>query len=182
MTYPDSGQPEQFAAPDQYARPGPATTAHQPADQVFQPAVQLPAGPEFTPASHSAPLAPPPVAPRGKTGLIVLSVLAAVFLATAGVFGVLYSDALGRNDRLSAQLAEKEKEVTDSGKKLEDARDEASKAKDAAQVAETGRKRAEDDGATMVKCRNAARSLREAVFAQDEGRADKAFLDVVATC
>ncbi|CCH33936.1 hypothetical protein BN6_66990 [Saccharothrix espanaensis DSM 44229] len=206
MTYPNSGRPEnqpQYPLPDQYGTPGPATTApqpaaplyqptdqgfqptdqgFQPAEQVFQPAVQLPAGPEFQPTGQSAPAGPPPVPPRKKTGLIVLSVLAVVFFATAGVFGVLYAEKVSENDRVSTQLADKEKELTDSGTKLKDAQDEASKAKDAAQIAETGRKRAEDDGAGMVKCRDAARALREAIFAKDEGRADKAFLDVVANC
>ncbi|MEV0680643.1 hypothetical protein AB0I60_29420 [Actinosynnema sp. NPDC050436] len=185
MTYPNPGQPENqphFPVPDQYGGPGPATTAYQPVDQVFQPSAHLPAGPEFPPAGPSATPGPAPAAPRKKTGLVVLSVLTVLFFATAGVFGVLYSDATGENSRISAQLADKEKELTDSGKKLKDAQDEASKAKDAAQVAETGRKRAEDDGAAMVKCRDAARGLRDAIFAQDKARIEKALLDIVGIC
>ncbi|MEU4803132.1 hypothetical protein [Actinosynnema sp. NPDC023587] len=185
MSYPNSGQPENpphFPVPDQYGQSGPTSTGYQPADQVFQPSVQLPTGSEFPLGGPSAQSGPPPAAPRKKTGLIVLSVLAVLFFATAGVFGVLYSNEVSENSGLSTQLADKEKQLTDSGTKLKDAQDEASKAKDAAQVAETGRKRAEDDGAAMVKCRDAARSLREAIFAQDKGRVEKALLDVVGTC
>ncbi len=173
--------PAQVPPQPQVAQPqAPQPTA---AYQVFQPAVELPAGPEFHPVGPPpAESAPTVGAPRKKTGLVVTAVLAVLFFATAGVFGVLYSNQVGQNDRLSGQLAEKEKELDNSAKQLKDAQDETSKAKDAANVAESGRKRAEDQSAGMVKCRDAARVLREAIFAKDVPKADAAFLDVVANC
>ncbi|WP_433263315.1 hypothetical protein ACQPZF_31865 [Actinosynnema sp. CS-041913] len=206
MTYPDSERPDNPPPPsvpvlEPYGLPGEtradqSTAAHQPgadqgfqvgssayrpgAEQSFQPAVQLPTTSEFTPATP--PDAEPEPPRKKKTGLVVATVLAVLFFATAGVFGVLYSNEVGQNDRLTGQLADKEKQLTDSGKQLKDAQDEASRAKDAVEVAENARKRAEDDGAAMVKCRDAARALREAVFANDDPKGEQAFLDVFANC
>ncbi|WP_147455247.1 hypothetical protein [Saccharothrix australiensis] len=136
------------------------------------------------PGAAVPPAAGPSDAPRPakKTGLVVLSVLVVLFFATAGVFGVLYSNEVGENDRLVGRLADKEKALSDSGEQLKDTRDELSRAKDSVEIAENARRRAEDDGAAMVKCRDAARALREAVFANDDPKGEKAFVDVFAHC
>ncbi|CAL9377401.1 hypothetical protein SUDANB95_00985 [Actinosynnema sp. ALI-1.44] len=202
MTYPDSGRPENPPSfpvlepyslhPEQVAQvqpTAPATPtggfpAATPAD-AFQPAT--PAG--FQPATPAGGFPAPaagesgaPAAPRKKTGLIVLSVIAVVFFATAGVFGILFANESSRNDRLTGQVAEKDKQVSESAKQLKDARDETTKAKDAQKSAESARKRAEDDSASAAECRDAARALREAIIAEDEPRADQAARDLFTTC
>ncbi|NUT95076.1 MAG: hypothetical protein HOY78_23945 [Saccharothrix sp.] len=206
MTYPDSGRPEnppsfpvlepyglhpeQVAQPPQtpaagfaqpgtpaggFAQPGPAgQSAYTPTG--FDPTGNSTHGP--TPGAVAVAVA----APRKKTGLIVLSIIAVLFFATAGVFGVLFANESSRNDQLTGQVAEKEKQVTDSAKQLKDAKDETTKAKDAQKSAETARKRAEDDSATIAKCRDAARSLREALIAEDDGKADQALRDLFTIC
>lgn len=208
MTYPDSGRPEnppsfpvlepyglhpeQVAQPPQtpaagFAQPGtPAGGFAQPGP-VGQTGGQTSFTPTgFDPTGNSTPApAPTPgavAAPRKKTGLIVLSIIAVLFFATAGVFGVLFANESSRNDQLTGQVAEKEKQLTDSAKQLKDAKDETTKAKDAQKSAETARKRAEDDSATIAKCRDAARSLREALIAEDDGKADQAVRDLFTIC
>ncbi|MEU7531245.1 hypothetical protein AB0A74_36325 [Saccharothrix sp. NPDC042600] len=199
MTYPDSGRPENPPSfpvleayslhPEQVAQVQPTPPA-TPADgfapatptDVFQPAA--PTGfPPATPAGgFPSPTAGESGAPRKKTGLIVLSIIAVVLFATAGVFGILFANESSRNDRLTGQVAEKEEQVSESAKQLKDARDETAKAKDAQKSAESARKRAEDDSASAAKCRDAARALREAVIAEDEPRADQAARDLFTTC
>ncbi|GAA0229028.1 hypothetical protein GCM10010492_29270 [Saccharothrix mutabilis subsp. mutabilis] len=203
MTYPDSGRPENPPSfpvlepyslhPEQVAQVQPTAPA-TPADgfaPATPPGVFPPATPTdgFQPATPAGGFPPPtsvasgaPAAPRKKTGLVVLSIIAVVFFATAGVFGILFANESSRNDRLTGQVAEKEKQVSDSAKQLKDAQDEAAKAKDAQKSAETARKRAEDDSASAAKCRDAARALREAIMSEDDPRADQAALDLFTTC
>lgn len=194
MTYPDSGRPENqpsFPVLEPYSlHPGQVA-------QVQPTAPTTPAGgfPAATPTDGFAPATPaggfpPPIAgepgapaaPRKKTGLIVLSIIAVLFFATAGVFGILFANESSRNDRLTGQVAEKEKQVSDSAKQLKEAQDETAKAKEAQKSAETARKRAEDDSATAAKCRDAARALREAIVAEDDPKADQAVRDLFTTC
>lgn len=132
----------------------------------------------FEPRAQGTPVP----APRKKTGLIVLSIITVLFFAAAGVFGILFANESSRNDRLTADVAAKEKQVSDSAKQLKDAQDETAKAKDAQKAAETARKRAEDDSASVAKCRDAARTLREAIIAEDDPKADQAFRDLFTTC
>ncbi|MEJ2856093.1 MULTISPECIES: hypothetical protein [unclassified Saccharothrix] len=202
MTYPDSGRPENPPSfpvlepyslhPEQVAQPPQAT----PAGGFAQPQPGTPPagfaqpGPlgqpggqtTFTPSGFEPSGTSPAPAPRKKTGLIVLSIIAVLFFATAGVFGVLFANETSRNDRLTGQVAEKEKQLSDSAKQLKDAQDESAKARDAQKAAETARKRAEDDSASVAKCRDAARSLREALIANDDGKADQALRDLFTIC
>ncbi|XVV01877.1 hypothetical protein ACQPW3_31470 [Actinosynnema sp. CA-248983] len=211
MTYPDSGRPENqpsFPVPEPY-RLHPDQVAqvqpNQPATPAGGFAPPTPPGGEpvinqaavgqtaftptgvtptsFEPTGFEPPARGTPAsAPRKKTGLIVLSIIAVLFFATAGVFGILFADESSRNDRLTADVAAKEKQVSDSAKQLKDAQDETAKAKDAQKAAETARKRAEDDSASVAKCRDAARALREAFIADDDPKIDQAFRDLFSIC
>ncbi|MFI9814384.1 hypothetical protein [Saccharothrix variisporea] len=202
MTYPDSGRPENppsFPVLEPYDL-HPEQVAQTVAQPVGQPPQATPAGgfaqpgplgqaggqTTFTPTGFdptaTSPTPAPAAAPRKKTGLIVLSIIAVLFFATAGVFGVLYANESSRNDRLTGRVADQEKQLSDSAKQLKDAKDETTKAKDAQKSAETARKRAEDDSASAAKCRDAARSLREAIIANDDGKADQAVRDLFGIC
>lgn len=201
MTHPDpdprTDQPQPRSAPvlEPYGPPTP--TAVQPqVGPAFEPYGQSahatppaglplaglpPAGQPYGPDAATAGR-PPTAPPRKRTAVVVLSVLAVLFLATAGVFGVLYANETSRNNQLTSQLSDKERELTDSGEQLERAKEDASKAKNAQEIAEDARKRAENDGASMVKCRDAARALREAALANNEAKGEEAFLQLFSVC
>ncbi|GGP50449.1 hypothetical protein [Saccharothrix coeruleofusca] len=192
MTYPSS-EPSPEAQPthpvlEPYGLSTPAPQVEQPqTGPAFQPygqftpstppAGQPHVGPPFEPYGTAA------AAPPGKrTAVVLLSVLAVLLLATAGVFGALYANQASRADQLATRLSDKERELTESGKQLENAKDEASKAKNDREIAEDARKRAENDGASMLKCRDAARALREAALANNEAKGEEAFLQLFAVC
>ncbi|GAA4432231.1 hypothetical protein GCM10023148_37560 [Actinokineospora soli] len=65
--------------------------------------------------------AQPPAARRGKTPVVVLAVLAAVFAITAGVFTVFYFGAQAEVDRVAAEQADKDAGIKTATDRLEQA-------------------------------------------------------------
>ncbi|MEO6088155.1 MAG: hypothetical protein ABIQ18_34085 [Umezawaea sp.] len=145
--------------------------------EPYQPPAQAQA---FYQQEQPAPVVPPP--PRKKTAVIVLSVLLVLFLSTAGAFGVLYFDQKQESSRLTEQVAKKDAELADSAKKVKDTGNDLTKAKDATKIAEDAQKRAEDEVGLSTKCRDAARKLREAAMANDEGKGTAALMDLFTAC
>ncbi|QFZ22422.1 hypothetical protein [Saccharothrix syringae] len=136
----------------------------------------FPGGPQ--PAFPPAGAAPP----RKRTGLVVVSVLAVLFLAVSGALGVLYVNEVDRNDSLTSQLSDKGRELTESAARLEEAREDATRAKDAQEAAEAARERAEDEGEHMAACRDAARAFREALVADDQAKGEEAAARMFTSC
>lgn len=138
------------------------------------------------PTVATSPVSAPP---RGKTAVVVLSILLALSLSTAGAFGVLYFDQKQESSRLTGQVAKKDIELADAAKKVKDSGDDLTKAKSATKIAEDAQKRAEDaqkraedEAGLSSQCREASRKLREAAIVGDEAKAETAALEIFTVC
>ena len=81
-------------------------------------------------AGWGAPQQPPVPPKRGKTPVVVLAVLAAVFAVTAGVFTVFYFGAQADVDRVAAEQVDREAGLKTVGDRLAQAEADAKEADD----------------------------------------------------
>jgi hypothetical protein len=166
----------------------PVFDPQQPADTSVQPAIP-PAGPEFevytppvfTPPEQPAVVAPVPPKPK-RTGIIVLSIFMVLLFGTAATFGALFFVEKKHTADLSTQIEGKDREITDLTRKAKESKEDAVRAADLQKQAETAQKKAEADAATSQQCRDAARALRAAAIANDQGKGETAARDVFTHC
>lgn len=168
----------------------PVFDPQQPADTSVQPGI-APAGPEyevytpppaFTPQPEQpAVVAPVPPKPK-RTGIIVLSIFMVLLFGTAATFGALFFVEKKHTADLSTQIEGKDREITDLTKKAKESKDDAVRAADLQKQAETAQKKAEADAASSQQCRDAARALRAAAIANDQGKGETAARDVFTHC
>jgi hypothetical protein len=127
---------------------------------------------EVSPTYGQAPVdhtpEPEPVKPKKsgpKPALVVpLAAAAVLFLVLAAVFGGLYAGAKGDTDKATAEAVDKERQLSDLNKQLQEATDSLATAKE-------GKTAAENKNAGLAKCGDAAKVLAAALRSTEDNEA-----------
>lgn len=120
--------------------------------------------PEFAPV--------PAAQPKKKTGVVVLAIILVLAFGGAATFGVLYAN---EKSARTEQIAAKDKEIAELGKKAKDAEAASTKASDE-------RRKLENDAAEMKKCNDAASKFAEAALSDNEAAGREAIASVLLNC
>jgi uncharacterized protein HemX len=117
---------------------GPSTSQQPEWPAAPQPVAHVGEGTPYSPepTTQQWPVSAPPAKSK-KTGLVVVSILAVLFLGAAGAFGGLYLSEKSDHNAVSAQLVDKDKTLADKDKALSDAAQKADTAVKAQQAAES---------------------------------------------
>jgi hypothetical protein len=122
---------------------------------------QTPAEPKPDPAREPA----KPRTSAKKPALVVpLAAAAALFLVVAVVFGALYAGAKSDTDEATAQAADKDRQISELNKQLQEATDSLS-------IAKEGKTSAENKNAGLAKCGDAAKVLAAALRSTEDNEA-----------
>ncbi|GLZ29497.1 hypothetical protein Lesp02_16870 [Lentzea sp. NBRC 105346] len=162
MTDPTSAYPEYEPYPPQ---PAVAQLPGLPPQVVEQPPVQ-----------------PAPAPKPKKTGLVIVSIVAVLFLAAAATFGGLYFNEKSHSRELADTSSAQARELTKAGDDAKKLKADLATAEDARRKAEEAQKKAEGAVGNATKCQEAARTLRETAIAGDFDKLNRAVAEVLATC
>jgi type II secretory pathway component PulM len=140
----------------------------EPPFDAFSAPAEVSPGYGQTPIEHTPRPKPEPVEPREsrkKPALVVpLAAAAVLFLVLAVVFGALYAGAKSDTDKATAQAADKERQVSDLNKQLQEATESLATAKE-------GKTAAENKNNGLAKCGDAAKILAAALRSTEDNEA-----------